>query len=158
MTGCKRGLLVFALLALGPGAASGQPAGEPVPMTPEAFRAFAEGYTLYFERDGRPFGAERFEKGGRVTWQFGDGPCAEGVWRPHGAQACFFYGGAGADEPFEVLCWRMMREGGPVAGAPDGDPGIVARLLGDGPDAGLELRIVRRDRRPLLCGETGPDI
>ena len=34
------------------------------------------------------------------------------------------------------------------------DQGMLARLL-DGENAGLELRVTRRDRVPLLCGEPG---
>jgi len=109
-------------------------------VSPFEFREFAEGYTLYFEEDGAPFGAESFRKDGGTTWRFPDGTCAEGQWRAHGAQICFVYEGT-----TEVQCWRMLRD----------DGGLFARLLGDGPDAGLELRITGRDRQPLLCGGPG---
>jgi hypothetical protein len=123
--------------------AAAVPAGALEPIGPRAFREYSEGYTLYFEQDGQPFGAESFGTEGQTTWQFSDGTCLEGVWRPHGAQICFYYG-----LEAEVLCWRMLR---------DGDE-ILARLLGEGPDAGMELRIVRRDRAPLLCGQAGPEL
>ena len=113
------------------------------PITPQEFRDYAEGYTLYFEQDGQPFGTESFEPGGATTWRYGDGVCTEGVWRPHGAQICFYYG-----DQQGVLCWRMLR---------DGDD-LIARLLGDGENAGLELRIVKRDREPLLCGGPATDL
>lgn len=153
-TAAAAGCLVL-LLTTAPGgadpAATGS-ASDPVvrPISPSEFRSYAEGYTLYFERDGRPFGAERFESGGRTTWQFIDGGCADGVWRPHGAQICFFYGQPGEEgaDPFEVLCWRLLRDG----------EGILARLLGEGADAGMELRIVRRDRLPLVCEDAGPEL
>ncbi|MGF1503513.1 MAG: hypothetical protein ACFBSD_17055 [Paracoccaceae bacterium] len=119
------------------------PVADVTPVSPSEFEAYVEGYTVYFERDGAPFGAEEFREDRGTTWRFSDGTCAEGVWRPHGAQICFFYG-----QETEVLCWRMLRD----------EQGLFARLLGEGPDAGLELRITGRDREPLLCGETGPDI
>ena len=34
------------------------------------------------------------------------------------------------------------------------DNGLFARLI-SGQNAGLELRVARRDRAPLLCGEPG---
>lgn len=109
-------------------------------VSPEEFRDYAEGYTIYFEQDGRPFGAESFEGDGKTRWRFNDGSCVRGVWRPHGAQLCFLYDMEGMGP----LCWRMLR---------DGD-GMIARLL-DGPDAGMEIRVARRDKTPLLCGEPG---
>ena len=130
--------LAAAVLVTGISAASA-----PEPMTPRAFREYAEGYTLYFEKSGQPFGSERFDADGFTTWRFNDGSCIDGAWKAHGAQVCFFYGMGS-----EVLCWRMMRD----------DEGILARLLGSGPDAGMELRIVGRDRAPLLCGEAGPEL
>ena len=110
------------------------------PLSPSEFRDYAEGYTLYFDFEGEPFGSEAFEPGGQTLWRFKDGTCTEGAWRPHGGQICFFYGdGEG------VLCWRLVRD----------DEGLLVRLLGDGPDAGMELRITGRDRRRPICGEPG---
>jgi hypothetical protein len=110
------------------------------PVSPSEFRDYAEGYTLYFEEGGMPFGSEAFEPGGATVWRYNDGTCLHGLWRPYGAQLCFFYG-------FEtdVLCWRVLRD----------DDGLKVRLLGDGPEAGLELRIVGRDQRPPICGDPG---
>jgi len=116
------------------------PAAAEEPIRPSEFREYAEGYTLYFDRDGKPFGSEVFEPGGKTLWRSSDGSCLAGVWRPHGAQVCFFYG-----EGSEVMCWRMLRD----------DQGMLARLLGDGPEAGLELRITGRDKREPVCGEPG---
>ena len=110
-------------------------------VSPEEFREYAEGYTLYFERDGQPFGAESFEPGGQTRWRFNDGSCVRGVWRAHGAQLCFLYDMEDGSGP---LCWRMLRD----------DEGMIARLL-DGVDAGMEIRITGRDKTPLLCGEPG---
>lgn len=126
-----RTLLALALIAA--------PALAEEPVSPSEFKDFAEGYTLYFERDGQPFGAEEFLEGGKTRWRYRDGSCVIGAWRPHGAQLCFLYPDQGSD----VQCWRMMRD----------DNGLYARLLG--PEGGLELRIAGRDRSPLLCGEPG---
>jgi hypothetical protein len=52
------------------------------PVSPSEFWDYAEGHTLYFERDGEPFGSEAFEPGGRTT-----------------------YG-----EATEVQCWRLIRD------------------------------------------------
>lgn len=111
------------------------PAWAEVMVPPADFRDYAEGFTVYFEHEGAPFGAERFEPGGAVTWEAGDGTCADGVWRPHGAQVCFYYGTG------PVQCWRVFRD----------DAGMFARLLTEGENQGMELRITRRDTRPLAC-------
>ncbi|MEM9139186.1 MAG: hypothetical protein AAGB15_05090 [Pseudomonadota bacterium] len=112
-------------------------------MSPQEFRSYAEGWTLYFERDGEAFGSERFEPGGRVQWRYNDGSCVRGAWRAHGAQLCFLYETDGPDG--DVLCWRMLRTD---------EGGLIARLL-QGANEGLELKVTRRDRQPLLCGDPG---
>ncbi|MEM7056321.1 MAG: hypothetical protein AAF557_01905 [Pseudomonadota bacterium] len=124
-------------------AAMGVASAEETPVSPSEFRAFAEGYTLYFHRDGEPFGSESFSPGGNTTWRYNDGSCVNGAWRPHGAQLCFLYEADGADG--DVLCWRMLR-------TDKGD--LIARLL-QGENAGLELRVTGRDKKPLLCGDPG---
>ncbi len=108
-------------------------------MSPHEFSEFAEGWTLVFERDGEPFGSERFDANGRTTWRYRDGSCTEGTWRPHGAQLCFLY----RQDP-EIQCWRVLRD----------DEGLMVRLL-TGDSAGLELRVAGRNRNPLLCGDPG---
>lgn len=121
----------FAALALAVAPAAAEP------VTPQAFRDYAEGWTLYFERDGEPWGAESFEPGGAVTWRFREGGCLAGVWRPYEGDVCFYYG-----QGEDVLCWSLRREDGRIVGT-----------LETGADAGLELDIVRRDRVPLSCGQ-----
>lgn len=119
--------------------ASLAPAAPDGPVSPDAFRDYAEGYTLYFERDGEPWGAESFEPGGAVRWRYPSGQCVDGVWRAYGENVCFYYGPGS-----EVLCWSMARRGGQLIGT-----------LQDGEEAGLELIITDRDERPLVCGEGG---
>ena len=131
----------LALLSLIAFSATGfLPAFAEEPVSPSEFREYAEGHTLYFNRVGEPFGSEQFEPGGKTLWRYLDGSCLEGAWRPHGAQICFFYG-----IPGEVLCWRLARD----------DEGLLVRLLGKGDDAGMELRITRRDEQKPICGEPG---
>lgn len=116
-------------------------AAEEKVVSPSEFREYAEGWTLYFERDGTPFGSESFSADGKTTWRYRDGTCADGAWRPHGAQVCFRYDQNGEDD---VLCWRVLRD----------NDGLLARLL-NGDNEGLELRVTGRDNKPLLCGAPG---
>lgn len=125
-------LAVLALLA-GPVAL----ADEPEIVSPSEFRAYAEGYTLYYERDGEAFGSEAFRPGNIVTWRFESGTCVDGAWEVRGAQVCFKFVGT-IDEPAQ--CWRVLRDG----------EGLFVRLL-TGEDDGFELRITERDTRPLQC-------
>jgi hypothetical protein len=127
------GLMAFAIPALTPALAE-------QPVSPSEFRDYAEGHTLYFDLDGEPFGSEAFEPGGRTLWRYKDGSCTEGVWRAHGGQVCFYYG-----DGTDVLCWRLIRD----------EQGLLVRLLGDGSDSGMELRITARDQRQPICGEPG---
>ena len=126
-------LMVFAPPVMAPALAE-------QPVSPSEFREYAEGHTLYFNLDGEPFGSEAFEPGGQTLWRYMDGSCAEGVWQTHGGQLCFYYG-----DGAEVLCWRLIRD----------EQGLLVRLLGDGSDAGMELRITARDERQPICGEPG---
>jgi hypothetical protein len=132
-----RRLLLALCLAMAPAAALGI-AEEPV--SPSEFRDYAEGWTLHFEHEGEPFGEEAFAPGGHTIWRDPEGQCLEGVWKPHGAQLCFYYG-----QGREVLCWRALRD----------EEGLFVRLLGDGPDAGMELRVTGRDKARPLCGGPG---
>jgi hypothetical protein len=130
-----RTLLALILLAAMPAAA------EEKVVSPSEFREYAEGWTLYFERDGEPFGSESFGPDGDTTWRYRDGTCADGAWRPHGAQICFLYD---QNDNNDVLCWRVLRD----------KEGLLARLL-NGESQGLELRVTGRDNKPLLCGDPG---
>ncbi|MEL6266188.1 MAG: hypothetical protein AAFR52_11185 [Pseudomonadota bacterium] len=130
-------LMLVALLAPASVAAASPGAGEGQ-LTPDEFRAYSEGYTLYFERDGEPWGSEWFGPDGAVTWRYPSGTCIEGVWRGYDRNICFYYGPG-----TEVLCWSMRRE----------EDGLIGELL-EGDEAGLELTITHRDRVPLSCGDS----
>lgn len=134
---------VLAAIALAlAGLAGAVAAQQSVPMTPEEFGDYAEGYTLYFEKNGQPWGSESFDSEGGVIWRYPTGECLPGVWTGHDGLVCFYYGPG-----TEVLCWAMWREEDRMGGI----------LMGDGEDAGLELEITRRDKVPVLCG-SGTDL
>ena len=138
MLGAMRALL----LILGLSAvllATPAPADEE-PVSPAEFEDYAEGYTLYFEEEGEPFGSEVFEPDGETLWRYQDGSCMRGVWKAHDGQLCFYYG-VGA----EVICWEILRD----------EQGLFVRLLGESEDAGMELRITRRDKERPVCGDPG---
>jgi len=109
-------------------------------MTAETFERFAEGRTLYFSRDGAPFGAEQYFAGRRSLWQFEDGSCEEGRWWGEGRLICFRYGEAASQ------CWRF-------SGGPDD---FVAESMRDGIETGFALRFSHADDRPLAC--PGPKV
>ena len=112
-------------------------------VPPAEFRDYAEGYTLYFERDGEFAGAEFFAPDGRVTWQSPEGICLDGLWRAYDDRLCFYYGVGD-----QVECWNVLSD----------DEGYKVRSLGSGEaPPGLTYRITGRDRQPLACGGPGEE-
>lgn len=101
-------------------------------MSPEEFRAFSEGWTLHFEENGRPFGAERYFEGGEVLWKPEGGPCVRGFWSGRDDGVCFLYADA-------FSCWRIWRTPRGVAAEPF--------------EGGDSVEVVRRDRSALDCSE-----
>lgn len=132
----RLGLIALISLSLSP-----QPSAAIEPVPPEEFRAMAEGWTVYFTLNGALYGAESYGKGDRSCWCYIEGECQEGVWWADGPQLCFDYGHEGSPS-----CWTLHRD----------DGGIVARLEGDRPNAGMELRFLRQDRQPLACAFDAP--
>jgi hypothetical protein len=130
-------------LALGLALARALPAAPPValwpagaaalaPMSGPEFRAFAEGWTLHFESGGAPYGAETYLPGGKVIWKPEGQACGWGSWAERDGRICFRY-----DE--QMACWKVYRDA----------KGVLARSAADG----FEVRVSRRDRAPLACGE-----
>ncbi len=109
-------------------------AAQETPLDGAGWRAYAEGWTLHFEEDGAPYGAESYHPGDAVIWKPEGGACAQGFWIERRGALCFLYQDGQS-------CWRMSR---------DAD-GVLARPADGG---GPALRVVRRDRAPLLCPET----
>jgi hypothetical protein len=105
-------------------------------MTAEAFERFAEGRTLHFDLDGRPFGAEQYFPGRRSLWRFADGTCEEGRWWGEGRLICFRY------DDREPQCWRFH-------GAPDA-------FTAESVESGFALTFSHADDRPLAC--PGPKV
>lgn len=122
------------------GLATGAPAASPI--SPGEFAALSAGKTLYFDRDGTPFGAEQYFPGQRSLWRFdATGDCIEGRWRADGDRICFFYDGADGPE-----CWHFWRDGS----------GLRAMLVEEGAETGSALDLDHSDDRPLDC--PGPDV
>jgi hypothetical protein len=109
-------------------------------MTPEAFEAMAVGRTLHFEREGVPFGSERYLPGQRTLWQFDGGLCVAGRWRVKDGAFCFAYEG----EPAEH-CWFVRSDG----------EALSAHLLQDGFETGFVIELDRVDSAPLDCPNPG---
>ncbi len=128
----KRAALLAILLA---GAAT---AGEPI--SGEEFRRLSEGWTLHFaDESGEWFGSEQYFADGRTLWLPRGGQCEPGAWDAAAGEVCFRYA-------VGVSCWRLFR---------DGADGLVAETADGSPP--LRLRLVGREREPLLCPE-GPGV
>lgn len=122
---CRRVLFLLLALAAGPALADER-------LSAQDFADFATGFTLYYEsEEGEPYGSERFEDDGFVTWRDPGGRCTRGGWRPYNDNMCFLYGG-------EVQCWSFF----------EGDTG---RYVRPADEEEPRLRVVRRDRTPLSC-------
>ncbi len=126
---------LIAILAASPATAMDRPLSGP------EFREATEGWTLYFETEqGEYFGAEQYFENGETLWLPREGRCVPGIWRAAEGKICFLYYG-------EVDCWRAFGQGGELTGAEAADPG----------DERLALKVVRREKIPLLCPE-GPGV
>ena len=130
-----RATAVLAALAL---AAALPAAAQETRVTPDAFEAESEGWTLRFTLDGLFYGAEQYRPGRSVVWQDASGRCVAGRWFAAGEDVCFAY----EDRPGAV-CWGVWRD----------EAGLFARLAGD--PEGDRLRVAGRERAPLVC--PGPD-
>ncbi|MDG2407007.1 MAG: hypothetical protein P8M25_19355 [Paracoccaceae bacterium] len=61
-------------------------------MSRADFDAYTAGKTLYFNHQGKAYGAERYLDGRRVEWSFLDGECTQGHWYEAGKNyLCFIY-------------------------------------------------------------------
>jgi hypothetical protein len=127
-------LLAAALVLLLAAPVRAEPVGAE-PVSGAEFRAFAEGWTLWFERDGRFFGAEQYLAGDRARWRFGTGGCEDGWWIEREGAICFAY-----ETNPNLQCWMVTRRDGT----------LFARSVDD-PEGADELRVFRRDRAPLDC-------
>ncbi|PKQ03801.1 MAG: hypothetical protein CVT71_02870, partial [Alphaproteobacteria bacterium HGW-Alphaproteobacteria-10] len=76
-------------------------AAQETPVDGGAWRDYVEGWTLYFEENGAPFGAESYFADDSVLWQPEGGDCAHGYWTETPRGICFIYGDG-------LACWRMF--------------------------------------------------
>ncbi|NOX73642.1 MAG: hypothetical protein GXP03_08495 [Alphaproteobacteria bacterium] len=108
-------------------------------ISPEKFRAYAEGKTLYFAQKGAPYGVEQYFPGQKSIWQYADGTCARGIWYARKELICFLYEGDNQEQ-----CWRFLQDGERYA----------ARADGNAPED--DLFVVGRDEKDILC--KAPDL
>jgi hypothetical protein len=102
------------------------------------FEAFAGGTTLYFDRQGQPYGAEEYKPDRRVIWTFLDGTCERGAWYNEGDKICFVY-----ETQTNAQCWNFLEAAGQKR----------ARVVGDAPSN--DLFVVGQDNRKLSCPGPG---
>ena len=108
-------------------------------ISPHDFGEMAEGYTLYFDQRGRPYGVEQFLPGQRTIWAFEGDECLEGEWFAIGDAICFEYDGHPGTH-----CWTIHDRAGQLR----------IRALGAMPEDDLTLS--RRSEEPMFC--PGPNV
>ncbi|MCY4335380.1 MAG: hypothetical protein OXC60_12020 [Litoreibacter sp.] len=102
------------------------------------FEAYTAGTTLFFNRGGRPYGAEEYLPDRKVIWTFLDGTCERGAWFNEEEQICFVYESDSASQ-----CWHFLEAGGQKR----------ARIIGDPPER--DLYVVGQNTQPLSCPGPG---
>lgn len=83
---------------------------------------------MYFFQRGQYYGAEQFFKNRLATWQYREGQCVMGSWRPKDDAICFTYENNATEQ-----CWKMYRQE---------DGRLTVRSEGGNPEDDLELRSV----------------
>ncbi len=132
-------LLILAPLACHatePGGAAEGAVREDIPE--EEWTALASGRTLSYTIDGRLWALERYAPDSRrVTLQFYDGSCLEGVWEYTAPHYCFHWEGQGTS------CFRHVRAGSEI---------LVLETQG-GVETGAVQVMGGVTDTPLSCGE-----
>jgi hypothetical protein len=108
-------------------------------ISPEKFKAYATGKTLYFAQKGAPYGVEQYLPGQKSIWQYADGTCTRGIWYARNELICFLYEGDSQEQ-----CWRFLQDGERYA----------ARADGNLPEN--DLYVVGRDEQAIDC--KAPDL
>lgn len=103
-------------------------------MSPEEFKAFSSGTTVFFNRYGSAYGAETYGRNNEVIWTFLDGKCQHGRWFGKDKAICFQYDG----QP-DPQCWYFLKDGAQKH----------ARLIGDAPEH--DLIVVGQNNKKLDC-------
>ena len=109
-------------------------------MSAAEFEAYTTGKTLYYGRQGAPYGAEVYHKDRRVQWSFLDGQCLEGEWyEAENGLICFLY-----EDRETPQCWSFA----------EGSGGLIARFENN-PEA-IALYEAQDRNEELLC--LGPKV
>lgn len=115
------------------------PVGAETAMSAEEFEAYTTGKTLYFGRNGKAYGVEKYLANRHVRWSFLDGKCQDGIWYEDHDQICFVY-----DNEPSPQCWTFFKT----------ERGLTA-LFENNPE-GTELYEAAQDDKPMYC--LGPEI
>jgi hypothetical protein len=109
------------------------------PMSASEFDAYTKGKTLFYGREGRTYGAEKYLDNRRVLWSFLDGQCKEGRWYEEAGEICFVYEDRG-----DPQCWSFEK----------GQNGLVAQFESN-PEA-VDLYEAQDSDDEMLC--LGPEV
>lgn len=94
--------------------AQAQSVGETI-VTPQEFETLSTGKTLYFEKDGRFFGAEQFYTRRRSLWMNGANQCQDGEWFAKDDLICFDY-----STELDPQCWHFIKKSGKYSARAEG--------------------------------------
>ena len=132
-------LLFIVAFGLGPALS---PAFAQDPMTATEFDAYTNGKTLYFNNQGKTYGAERYFGKRRVEWSFLDGECQQGRWFEAGKNfICFIY-----NDTVDPQCWQFFK-------TPDG---LRAQFKGDAGDTEEDMLYeAQPNATPMQCHGPG---
>ncbi|WP_069299626.1 hypothetical protein [Neptunicoccus sediminis] len=112
---------------------SAEGSGETI-ITPDQFEALSTGKTLYFERNGRFFGAEQFYTRRRSLWMNGAKECLDGEWFAKNDLICFDYG-----TDLDPQCWHFIERSGQYSARAEGE------------SAAFDIHLYDIDNTPLDC-------
>ncbi len=131
------GLLLAAQTALAGSPLEAVPDGTDIP--PDQWQALASGRTLTYRMpDGSLFAREYYHPGGnRVTLQFNDGTCMDGVWEHTPPRYCFHW------ERADLVCFRHLRYGRNA---------LIIQQTADGADTDLFQLMTNVSDTQLSCG------
>ena len=133
--------ILFFIVAFGLGPALSSAFAQD-PMTATEFDAYTNGKTLYFNNQGKTYGAERYFGKRRVEWSFLDGECQQGRWFEAGRNyICFIY-----DDTVDPQCWQFFK-------TPDG---LRAQFKGDAGDTEEDMQYeAQPNATPMQCHGPG---
>ena len=133
--------ILFFIVAFGLGPAL-SPAFAQDPMTATEFDAYTNGKTLYFNNQGKTYGAERYFGKRRVEWSFLDGECQQGRWFEAGRNfICFIY-----NDTVDPQCWQFFK-------TPDG---LRAQFKGAAGDTEEDMQYeAQPNATPMQCHGPG---